>query len=99
MNLKTTEIFTVRPVGKQLIAMFEFSFADRHVKCERILGGCLSCESDKKQAKIIQTANAKLQQLLDKIRSLCPEIISSEKRFDQTMIYRISPYLVAKRAV
>ena len=95
LNLETTEIFTVRPVGKQLIAKFDFEFSDRLIRCEKILGGCLSYESEKKQVKIIQAANEKLRQHLEKLSDYPQKIAGSGKRFDETMIYRFSSNIFA----
>ena len=97
LELETTEIITVMAIGRQLIALFDFHFADRHVRCERILGGCLAHESEWKQLKSLQAANRRLERFLAKVRSVCPEIIGSEKRFDDTLIYKhgvISPQSV-----
>ncbi|MBT6068757.1 hypothetical protein HOG48_03305 [Candidatus Peregrinibacteria bacterium] len=90
LDLETTEIITTMAIGRQLIAMFEFNFASRRVRCERILGGCLADECEKKQLKGIEIANRKLERYLEKVQSVCPEIIGSEQRFDDTIIYKHS---------
>ncbi len=90
LDLETTEIVTVMAIGKQLVAMFDFKFADRVVRCERLLGGCLAHKSEIEQFKIIQTANRRLERYLEKVWSVCPKIIGSEKRFDDTLVYKHS---------
>ncbi len=99
LTLETTEIFTVRPVGRQLIAKFEFMFSDRLVICEKIMGGCLSYESEKKQQGIVQAANERLKHHLEKVRFVHPEIKGSEKRFSKTQIFRFKPSIIPRKAV
>lgn len=90
VNLVTTEIVTTMCIGRQLVAQFQFRFADRKVRCEKIMGGIMAHETEKKQLKSLYAANRRLEHCLNRIRSNCPEIQGADKRFDDTLIYRFS---------